>query len=75
MTNAGRSGLLSEELKENPEEAGALDTIFSPLGVAFGSLISGIIIGSLGYSLLFVLGGGFVLLVGLLGRKFWLAKP
>ncbi|MDI6591370.1 MAG: MFS transporter [Patescibacteria group bacterium] len=68
VTNAGRSGLLSQRLKENPEEAGAIDTIFSPLGVALGALISGIIIDFLGYQLLFILGGLFVIGVGLLSR-------
>jgi len=61
--------LVSQTLKENPEEAGALDTIFSPLGIAFGALISGLIIGFLGYQLLFIFGGAFVILVSLLCKK------
>jgi MFS family permease len=69
ICNSGRSGLLSQKLKENPEEAGAIDTIFSPLGIALGALISGAIIGFLGYQLLFILGGVFVILVGLIMRK------
>ena len=69
MTGSGRSGLLSQKLKEHPEEAGALDTIFSPLGTALGALISGIIIGFLGYGSLFILGGIFVLAMGILGKK------
>ena len=69
ITNAGRSGLISQKLKENPEEAGALDTIFSPLGIAFGALISGAIIGAVGYNLLFILGGIFVVTVGLIVKK------
>jgi MFS family permease len=69
VCNAGRSGLISQKLKENPEEAGALDTIFSPLGVALGALISGAIIGFLGYQLLFILGGIFVIIVGILAKR------
>ncbi len=64
ICDSGRSGLVSQKLKENSEEAGAIDTIFSPLGTALGALISGIIIGFLGYQLLFILGGVFVVLVG-----------
>lgn len=70
ICNSGRSGLISQKLKEYPEEAGAIDTIFSPLGIALGALISGIIIGFLGYQLLFILGGAFVVLVGLLCKRF-----
>ncbi len=69
ITNSGRSGLISQKLKENPEEAGAIDTVFSPLGVALGALISGVIISTAGYSPLFVLGGIFVVIVGLLGKR------
>jgi MFS family permease len=69
ITNSGRSGLISQKLKENPEEAGAIDTIFSPLGVALGALISGAIIGFLGYQLLFIIGGIFVVIVGIVGKK------
>jgi MFS family permease len=69
ICNSGRSGLLSQKLKENPEETGAIDTIFSPLGIALGALISGIIINALGYQLLFILGGVFVISVSLLMRK------
>jgi len=69
MANAGRSGLISQKLKENPEEAGAIDTIFSPLGIALGALISGLLIGFLGYQLLFILGGVFVVIVGLLCKN------
>ena len=69
IAGSGRSGLLSKRLKEYPEEAGAIDTIFSPLGIALGSLISGFLIGPLGYSLLFMLGGVIVLLASVLGRQ------
>ena len=69
MSGSGRSGLLSQKLKEHPEEAGAIDTIFSPLGVALGSLVAGLIIGFLGFSNLFILGGIFVVAVAVIGRK------
>ncbi len=63
LANSSRSGLVSQELRQYPEEAGAIDTIFSPLGAAFGSLIAGLIVGFLGFSNLFILGGIFVLLI------------
>jgi len=69
ICNSGRSGLISQKLKENPEEAGAIDTIFSPLGVALGAGIAGAIIGILGYQLLFIFGGIFVIIMGFLGKK------
>ena len=70
VCNSGRSGLISQRLKENPEEAGAIDTIIAPLGVALGALISGLLIGFLGYQLLFIIGGIFVIIVGSLAKKF-----
>ncbi len=70
ISNSGRSGLISQVCKDNPEEAGALDTIFSPLGTAFGALISGLVIGFLGYQYLFILGGVFVLIAGFLSKRF-----
>jgi predicted MFS family arabinose efflux permease len=69
VCNSGRSGLISQELKENPEEAGAIDTIFSPLGIALGALISVAIIGFLGYQFLFILVGAFVILVAFISKK------
>ncbi|MCK4454039.1 MFS transporter [Candidatus Parcubacteria bacterium] len=69
MSGSGRSGLLSKKLKKYPEEASALDTIFSPLGVALGSLVAGLIIGFLGFSNLFILGGIFVVIVAVIGNK------
>lgn len=65
ICNSGRSGLISQKLKEEPEEAGALDTIFSPLGVALGALVSGMLIGFLGYRLLFIIGGIFVIIIAI----------
>jgi MFS family permease len=69
ICNAGRSGLISQKLREKPEEAGAIDTIFAPLGVALGALISGVIVGFLGYQFLFILGGIFVIIIGILMKK------
>ncbi len=69
ICNSGRSGLLSRNLKTEPEEAGAIDTVFSPLGVAFGAFISGLLIGFLGYQLLFILGGIFVIFVSILAKS------
>jgi len=66
IANAGRSGLISQRLKENPEEAGALDTVFSPMGVALGALVSGLLVGLLGYQFLFIIGGVFVVAVALI---------
>jgi len=65
ITNSGRSGLVNKRLKDYPEEAGAIDTIFAPLGAAIGSLVSGFLIVFLGFNLLFILGGFFVLVVSL----------
>ena len=70
IANSGRSGLINRRLKEYPEEAGAIDTVFSPLGTALGSLASGLAIAFLGYNFLFILGGLFVLLVTGLVKKF-----
>ena len=71
MANAGRSGFLTKELKLYPEEAGALDTIFSPLGTAMGSFIGGLTIGLLGFENLFILGGVSVLIIIFLARIFF----
>ena len=69
ITNSGRSSLLSRELKECPEEAGAIDTIFAPLGAGIGSLIAGLAIGYLNFNLLFIMGGAIVLIVTILGKR------
>jgi len=63
MCNAGRSSLIARKFKDEPEEAAAFDTIFSPLGVALGSFTAGLLIGSLGYGWLFYCGGVVVLAV------------
>ncbi|MDP2664265.1 MAG: MFS transporter [bacterium] len=69
VCGAGRSGLLNKKLKDMPEEAGAVDTIFAPLGVALGAFVFGLIIDSLGYGLLFILSGLFVLAILFLFRS------
>ena len=70
IANSGRSGLVNKKLEGYPEEAGAIDTVFSPLGTALGSLVSGLAIAFLGYNFLFILGGFFVLLATGLVKKF-----
>ena len=55
-----------------PEEASVIDTIFAPLGVALGAFISGLLIGFLGYQLLFIFAGVFLIAVVVLTQ---LAKP
>lgn len=70
ICNSGRSGLISRRLKVDPEEASVIDTVFAPLGVAFGALFSGLMIGFLGYQALFILGGIFVIFVVLISNKF-----
>lgn len=69
MAGAGRSGILTTKLKEYPQESAAVDTIFSPLGMAFGALIGGLLVGFLGYSLLFLIGGIFVSTFGIFGKR------
>ena len=74
MSSSGRSGFLSQKLKKYPEEVSVLDTIFSPLGVAIGSLISGLIIGFLGFNNLFILGGVFIVIVAVIGNRLTVNK-
>ncbi|MBL7142110.1 MAG: MFS transporter [Candidatus Pacebacteria bacterium] len=66
ICNSGRSGLVSRSFKTEPEEASAIDTVFAPLGVALGALVSGLLIGFLGYDLVFIFGGIFVVIVVLI---------
>jgi MFS family permease len=63
VCNAGRSSFVARKLKKDPEEAGALDTMFAPLGVALGSLVAGLLIDPLGFQWLFFSGGAAVLSV------------
>ncbi|MFA4999066.1 MAG: MFS transporter [Candidatus Paceibacterota bacterium] len=69
ICDSGRSGIVSKKLKESYEEAGAIDTIFSPLGTALGSLIPGLLIGFLGYQFVFIAGGAFVIFVAVVLRR------
>lgn len=69
VVDTARSGLVAEKLKANSEEAGAIDAVFSPLGTAIGSLISGLLIGSLGFGLMFILGGAAAGLAGIAAGK------
>jgi MFS family permease len=69
ITNSGRSGLLTNKLKKYPEESAAVDTIFSPLSTALGALIGGLIIGPLGYPLIFGLSGVLIFTCGLFSKK------
>lgn len=75
LCNSGRSALLIRRLRGSPGEAGALDTVFSPLGMALGSLIGGMLIGPLGYRWLFALGGiliaGSVISASLMQGRIW----
>ncbi|OGZ18802.1 MAG: hypothetical protein A2175_00785 [Candidatus Nealsonbacteria bacterium RBG_13_42_11] len=70
IAEAGRSGLLSLKLKKYPEESAAIDTIFAPLATAAGSIIGGLIILPLGYSLIFVISGLTIFLSGTFGFLF-----
>lgn len=70
ITGAGRSGVLSKFYSSYSKEVGALDTMFSPLGVALGSLVGGLLVGYIGYSKIFIFGGILVvLLTFLLGSR------
>lgn len=60
LANTGRSGLLTRKFTTYPVEAGALDTVFAPLGTALGSFVAGLLIGLVGYPMLFFGGGVLV---------------
>jgi len=66
MAGSGRSGFLTNILKKYPEEASGLDTMFSPLGTAIGSIIGAFLIISFDYYQIFLTGGIIVLLFVLL---------
>ncbi len=73
ICNAGRSAFVARNLEKDAEEAAALDTMFSPLGTALGSMTAALLIGPLGYQWLFFSGGAVVLAVTLAAR-FFVAK-
>ncbi|MBI1984974.1 MAG: MFS transporter [Candidatus Wildermuthbacteria bacterium] len=62
MANSGRSGKITNSLSSHPEEAGAVDTIFSPLAQSVGFLLAIVLIGKVDYPVMFVMGGVLVLL-------------
>ncbi len=65
ISSSARSGFVSRIFSSHPREAGALDTIFSPLGTALGSLVGGLLVGYVGYSGIFVFGGILILFLAL----------
>ncbi|MDO8601377.1 MAG: MFS transporter [bacterium] len=69
ITGAGRSGLLATKLREYPEESAAVDTIFSPLATAAGAIIGGLLIGPLGYPLIFIIFGVLIFGAGTIKMK------
>ncbi|MFH1657567.1 MAG: MFS transporter [bacterium] len=70
LVDCGRSSLISQKLNNYPEEAGAIDTIFAPLGAGMGSFLAGIIIGFLKFNYLFIIGGLFVIIIVFSAGKF-----
>lgn len=68
IANAGRSGILSKAFEKHSKETAALDTVFSPVGTAFGSLAGGLTIGVLGFPVLFTIGGIIVLITSFWAR-------
>lgn len=68
IAESGRSGLLARKLKNYPSEAGAIDTIFSPLGTALGALLGGVLVLYLDYPTIFILGGIFVAVLAITGK-------
>ncbi len=70
ITSSARSGLIHRKLNFHPKEAGVIDAIFRPTGIAIGSLIAGIFVSYLGYELLFIVFGGGVVFVTLVGGFF-----
>lgn len=69
VTNSGRSGLMGAKMKDHPEEAAAIDTIFSPLSTALGSLLGAFLIYYLGYPWIFVIFGGIIVGATFFARK------
>ena len=65
MVASGKSGFLTRRFRRFPEEIGAIDTIFTPLGVAFGSLMAGFLLKFFGFSIIFQCSGFLLLLLTL----------
>ncbi len=60
LVNTGRSALLAKELKSRPAEGAALDTVFSPLGIALAAIFGGLVIDRLGYQWLLLITGAMI---------------
>lgn len=69
IANSGRSGLMGVRLRRFPEEAAAVDTIFSPLSTAFGALIGGLLIYYFGYASIFIIFGVVIVLSSFFVRR------
>lgn len=69
IAESGRSGLLARRLKNYPNEAGAIDAIFSPLGTALGALLGGVLISYMSYQTIFIVGGIFVAAMTIAGKS------
>lgn len=69
IANSGRSSLMGTKLKNYPAEAAAIDTIFSPLSTALGSLIGGVLIFYYGYSFIFIAFGIIIVTISLIIKK------
>jgi MFS transporter, DHA1 family, multidrug resistance protein len=71
LSNSSRSGFVTKAFPSFPRGGAVLDTIFSPLGTALGALVGGLLIGYIGYSGIFILGGIMILLLALLVGRFF----
>lgn len=65
LSNSSRSGFISKIFSSFPHGSASLDTIFSPLGTALGSLIGGFLIGKIGYQNIFIFAGIILLILSL----------
>lgn len=66
LSSSSRSGFITKAFSSFPHGAAVLDTIFSPLGVAIGSIFGGLIVVYIGYSGIFILGGILIASLALL---------
>jgi MFS family permease len=65
LSNSARSGFVAKAFSSYPHGSAVLDTVFSPFGVALGSLFGGLLIAYIGYGEIFILGGFLILLLAL----------
>jgi MFS family permease len=63
LSSSSRSGFIAKAFSDFPHGAAVLDTVFSPLGIALGSLFGGLFVGFFGYSEIFTFGGALILLL------------